>query len=81
MMVSSTVLYKMVRDGVEVVFHLVLLLAECHKPPFIKYHRLPWASLVAQLVKNPSAMQESPVQLEKGEDIHSSFLGLSWWLR
>ena len=52
MMVSFTVQYKMVRDGIEVVFHLVLLLAECHEPPFIKYHRLPWVSLVTQPVKN-----------------------------
>jgi len=45
-------------------------------------------SLVAQLVKNLPAMQETPVQflgqedpLEKGWDIHYSILGLSWWLR
>ena len=42
------------------------------------------ASLIAQLVKNPPAMQETPVQflgwddlLEKGEATHSSMLGLS----
>ena len=47
-----------------------------------------WASLVAQLVKNPPAMQETLVQvlgqedpLEKGQATHSSILGLSWWLR
>ena len=41
------------------------------------------ASLVAQLVKNPPAMQETPVQflgqedpLEKGQAAHSSILGL-----
>ena len=40
-----------------------------------------WASLVAQLVKNPPAMQETWVQslgwedpLEKGKAIHSSIL-------
>ena len=40
-----------------------------------------WASLVAQLVKNPPAMQETPVQLlgrvdplEKGKAAHSSIL-------
>jgi len=40
-----------------------------------------WASLVAQLVKNPSAMQETWVQslgwedpLEKGKTTHSSIL-------
>jgi len=40
---------------------------------------LPRASLIAQLVKNPPAMQETPVQflgqedlLEKGQAIHSS---------
>ena len=47
-----------------------------------------WASLVAQLVKNPPVMQETPVRLlgwedplEKGWATHSSILGLSWWLR
>ena len=42
-------------------------------------------SLVAQLIKNLPAMQETPVQflgqedpLEKG---HSSILRLPWWLR
>ena len=46
-----------------------------------------WASLVAQLVKNPPAMQETWVQslvwedpLEKGKATHSSILGLPWWL-
>ena len=28
-----------------------------------------WASLVAQLVKNPPAMQETPVQVLGGEDL------------
>ena len=42
---------------------------------------LPWASLVAQLVKNPPAMQGTPVRflgredpLEKGIATHSSIL-------
>ena len=46
-----------------------------------------WASLVAQLVKNPPAMRETLVQflsqedlLEKGKATHSSILGLPWWL-
>ena len=46
-----------------------------------------WASLVAQLVKNPPAMQETWVQslgledlLEKGMATQSSILGLPWWL-
>ena len=44
-----------------------------------------WASLVAQLVKNLPAMQETLVRflgqedpLEKGWDTHSSILGLPW---
>ena len=44
---------------------------------------LPWA----QLVKNPPAVQETPVRflgredlLEKGKATHSSILGLPWWL-
>ena len=43
--------------------------------------RTPWASLEAQLVKNPPAMQETWVQslgwedpLEKGKATHSSIL-------
>ena len=46
-----------------------------------------WLSLVAQLVKNPPAMQETLVQflggeepLEKGQATHSHILGLPWWL-
>ena len=45
------------------------------------------ASLVAQLVKNTPAMQETPVQflgwedpLEKGWATHSSILGIPWCL-
>ena len=44
-----------------------------------------WASLVAQLVKNPPAMQETPIQflgqkdpLEKGEANHTNILGSLW---
>ena len=47
-----------------------------------------WVSLVAQLAKNPPAMQETLVQflgqedpLEKEPATHSSLLGLPWWLR
>ena len=46
------------------------------------------ASFVAQLVKNPPAMQETWVQslgwedpLETGEATHSGLLGLPWWPR
>ena len=42
---------------------------------------------VAQLVKNPPAMQETPVRflgqedpLEVGQPTHSSIPGLPWWL-
>ena len=53
--------------------------------------RQDWAtsihSVIAQLVKNPPAMQETPVRflgwedpLEKGEDTHSGILGLPLWL-
>ena len=44
-------------------------------------------SLIAQLVKNPPAVQETPVQflgredpLEKGKATHSSTVGLPLWL-
>ena len=59
------------------------------KWPFIfdeTYH-LPRASLVAQLVKNPPAMQETPIQFlgqkdspgeERGYPLQ---LGLRWWLK
>ena len=46
-----------------------------------------WASLVAQLVKKPRAMQEILVRflgwedlLEKGKATHTIILGLCWWL-
>ena len=45
------------------------------------------AALMAQLVKNPPAMQATPVRflgqedlLEKGEATHSSILGFPVWL-
>ena len=58
------------------------------------HHILGWVlrplsslSLVAQLVRNPPAMQETPGQflgwedpLEKGWATHSSILGFPWWL-
>ena len=47
----------------------------------IGYKPVFWASLIAQLVKNPPAMQETPVQslgwedpMEKGKASHSSIL-------
>ena len=50
-------------------------------------YRYVWASLIAQLVKNPPRMQETLVPflgqedlLEKGWATHSSILGLPWWL-
>ena len=46
------------------------------------------ASLVAQLVKNLPAIQETPIQflggedpLEKGQTTYSSVLGLPLWVR
>ena len=46
------------------------------------------ASLIAQLVKNPPATQETPVRflgqedpLEKGQATHTSILGLPRWLQ
>ena len=45
------------------------------------------ASLLAQVIKNPPAMQETVIQflsqedpLEKGSATHSGILGLPWWL-
>ena len=49
--------------------------------PIALKFKLSWASLISQLVKNLSAMQETPVQflgredpLEKGKTTHSSIL-------
>ena len=59
-----------------------LLIAE-----FSALRTVPRASLMAQLVKNPSAVQEIPVRflgredpLEKGQATDFSVLGLPWWL-
>ena len=50
-------------------------------PPKKQLKEIFWASLIAQLVKNPPAMQETPVgflgredPLEKGKATHSSIL-------
>ena len=56
---------------------------------FVSPHLLPIrASLIAQLVKNSPAMQETPVQflgwedpLEKGQAAHSIIHRLPWWFR
>ena len=57
------------------------------KNHWLSFIRNSWASLIAQLVKNPPAMQETTVRflgwedlLEKGQATHSSILGLPWWL-
>ena len=49
--------------------------------------KLPWTSLIAQLVKNPSAIQETLVGFQGQEDLlekrqatHSNILGLPLWL-
>ena len=54
---------------------------------FMKYIFIKGASLIAQLVKNPPAMQETLVRLlgqedllEKGLATHYSILGLPCWL-
>ena len=54
-------------------------LGEKTKPVFGNHHSNNWASLIAQLAKNP--MQETPVRflgwedpLEKGKATHSSIL-------
>ena len=53
----------------------------------ITMSEFPSASLVAQLVKNLPAMQETLIRflgredpLEKGQAAHCSILGLRWWL-
>ena len=62
----------------------------CSSYPVLRWETVGWtrASLVAQLVKNLPAMQETPVwflgwedPLEKGLATHPSILGLPWWLR
>ena len=56
----------------------------CTWTPYLPFTQV----LVAQLVKNPLAMQETPVRplgqkdpLEKGQATHSSIPRLPWWLR
>ena len=61
--------------------NLYLSLCVSHGFPIFKFFQWDWASLVAQLVKNPPAMQETWVQslgwedpLEEGKATHSSIL-------
>ena len=58
-----------------------------HYKVFTVYQTFAWASLIAQLVKNTPAVQETLVRfrdledsLEKGYTTHSSILGLPLWL-
>ena len=44
------------------------IICECHTVYYNKKYALYWASLVAQLVKNPAAMQETPLQFLGQED-------------
>ena len=44
------------------------IICECHTVCYNKKYELYWASLVAQLVKNPAAMQETPLQFLGQED-------------
>ena len=53
----------------------------------LAYLNIHWASLIAQLVKNPPAMLETLVQflcqedpLKKGYTTNSSILGLPLWI-
>ena len=55
------------RDNVNrliAVWHPMCLVKDEHLP----FSNWPWASLIAQLVKNPPAMQETPVQFLGRED-------------
>ena len=58
---------------------------EAFRPLYLSQNTLSSASLIAQLAKNPPAMQETLVPgsgSSPGEGIatHSSILGLPWWL-
>ena len=64
-------------------FHHLLQILAGNPKDYSSFYQL----VIAQLVKNLPAMQETPVQfpgeedpLEKGEATHSSILGLLWWL-
>ena len=67
---------------------LLLVAYFTHSRVYIPHSpQLNWVFLIAQLVKNPPAMQETLVRflsqedpLEKGYAIHSSILGLPLWL-
>ena len=59
----------------------------CSGLPFPSSGDLPDPGIKPGLVKNPPAIQETPVRFlgwedppEKGEATHSSILGLPWWL-
>ena len=63
----------------------IVVIENVHKVAALFHAHL--CSLVAQLVKNPSAIQETPVRflgredpLEKGQATHSSILRLPLWL-
>ena len=55
-----------VRDKIRKVKFCII--CECHTVFYNKKYALYWASLVAQLVKNPLAMQETPPQFPGRED-------------
>ena len=70
---------KMKCFKLEILHCLILIFKEPHKPQYFIFHKK--ASLVAQLVKNLPAMQETLVGflgwedlLEKGKATHSSIL-------
>ena len=63
-------------------------ITEWSRTTSVEFSAVSFRSLVAQLVKNPPAMQETLVQflgqedpLEKGQATHSSIHGLPWSLR
>ena len=65
----------------------VFFISDIHRSRTAESYGSSRASLVAQLVKNPPAMQETLVRflgqedpLEKGMATHSSILSLLWWL-
>jgi len=62
-------------------------LASRKELPFFKIKVLKLRTTLAQLVKNPPVMQETLLRflgredpLEEGYAIHSSILGMPWWL-
>ena len=87
-MVIVSRIYTYLQTQAACIKHVQLFIYQSnHNKVLLKNDRIIVASLIAQLVKNPPAVQETLVRLlgredplEKGKATHSSILGLPLWL-